>query len=288
MLMDTSAAPAALASHQPGGPKPGPLGLRSRGELPEVFGFHNGFGGVHTSRTMMLADLECLLSAVPPEAARDDFRRAIVEENALGKRTVTTRRKAAALLCHLYALDPAVPIFRALGYFWKKDPAGRPLLALLCAAARDPILRQTAGTVLAFAPGEAVTAADLEKAITRAAPAHFAATTLRTTAQNTASTWTQSGHLQGRRVKRRSRPQATPAATAYALLLGHLAGASGQMLLTTFWARLLDVSQSEIAALASEASVRGWIAYRQAGQVVEVRFPELLTPEEMEVRRGQD
>ena len=80
----------------------------------------------------------------------------------------------------------------------------------------------------------------------------------------------------------------TPATVAYALLLSYLAGASGQMLLTTFWAQLLDTPKAELAALAAEASARGWIAYRQPGHVVEVRFPELLTPEELEARREQD
>jgi hypothetical protein len=257
-------------------------------DLPTRYGFRNGLGGVHTSRTMMLAELQSLLAAAPQDATHDFFRREIIEDNVLGKRTATTRRKAAKLLTQLYALDPCVTIFRAMWFLWERDATGRPLLALLCAAARDPVFRLTASAVLAVRPGDVVAKADLEQAVNRAAPGHFGTSTLQTTARNAASTWTQSGHIQGHKVKRRARPTATPASAAYALLLGYLAGASGQMLLTTFWAQLLDTPQDQMTSLAVEASARGWIAYRQSGQVIEVRFPELLTPEELETRREQD
>lgn len=237
---------------------------------------------------MMLKDLQGLLASAPAQATHNDFRRAIVEENALGKRTVTTRRRAAQVLGQLYALDPGVAIFRALRFFWDREPPARPLLALLCANGRDPILRLTAKAVLPAKREDVVDKSALEETITDAAPGHFAPSTVQKIARNAGSTWTQSGHLQGQRVKRRSRPKATPAAAAYALLLGYLAGASGQMLLSTFWAQLLDTPKDQLASLAADASARGWISYCQSGQVVEVRFPDLLTPEEMEIRREQD
>ena len=128
----------------------------------------------------------------------------------------------------------------------------------------------------------------LEKAVGQAAPGRYNPSTLGKIARNASSSWTQSGHLQGRQVKRRVRPSVTPATVAYALALGYLAGASGQMLLTTFWAKLLDAPKDQLASLAADASARGWIAYRQSGQVIEVRFTNLLTPEEQEARREQD
>ena len=286
--MDTTASSAARKDGQSKRPNPGAAGSRAHGDLPVAFGFRNGLGGAHASRTMMLSELSTLLDAEPADASRDDFLHAILDENVLGKPTVTTRRRAARMLRELYALRQDVPLFRALTHFWKKDLAGRPLLALLCAVARDPILRITAKAVLSAKVGDAVDKSALEETITHAAPGHLAHSTVQKIARNTASTWTQSGHLKGRSVNRRSRPAPTPAAVAYALLLGYLAGASGQMLLDTFWTRLLDAPKDQLASLAAEASTRGWIAYRQAGQVVEIRFPELLTPEELEVRRGQD
>ena len=287
-LRDTSASSAVCKDARSARSNPGGMGLRTHGDLPQTFGFRNGLGGAHTSRTMMLSEFSILLETEPHDATRDELRRAIIDENILGKSTVTTRRRAARMLSELYALRRDVPLFRALTYFWEKDSPGRPLLALLCAVARDPILRLTAKAVLPAKPGDLVDKSVLEETITDAAPGHFAPSTVQKIARNANSTWTQSGHLQGLRVKRRTRPKATPAAAAYALLLGYLAGASGQMLLSTFWAQLLDTPKDQLASLAADASARGWIAYRQSGQVVEVRFPELLTPEEMEIRREQD
>jgi len=236
----------------------------------------------------MLAELETLMAAVHHDSPRAVFQRAVIEDNILGKRTVSTRRKTARLLAQLYGLDPGVTVFRALVFFWERDASGRPLIALLCAVTRDPLLRLTAGAVLPARPDDIVPKTDLEKRINQVAPGHFAPSTVQKIARNAASSWTQSGHLRGRRVKHRARPKVTPATVAYALLLGFLAGASGQMLLTTFWAQLLDTPKAELTSLAAEASARGWITYRQSGQVIEARFPDLLTPEELEARREQD
>ena len=41
-------------------------------------------------------------------------------------------------------LGDQVTLFRLLRYFWEVDSPGRPLLAFLCASARDPLLRVTA------------------------------------------------------------------------------------------------------------------------------------------------
>ena len=48
-------------------------------------GLRFGDKSVHTSRTIMLADLGELLAAVPPEAVRADYVAAIIDENVLGK-----------------------------------------------------------------------------------------------------------------------------------------------------------------------------------------------------------
>jgi hypothetical protein len=255
--------------------------------FPERFGFRDGPRGTHTSRTMMLAELTALLNTCRPRLTKEDFRRAIIEENVLGKRTAATRRLTAQRLSELYALDPEVTLFRLLLFFWQADPQARPLLALLCASARDPLLRLTTGPVLEAKQEEKVPTARLAEPITDAFPGRFNPSTLGKIARNAASSWTQSGHLSGHRNKVRSQPASTPASTAYALALGYLTGVRGQMLLHTLWARLLDHTTREVADLAAEASRRGWINYRQAGSVVEVRLPSLLTEAEQEALRGE-
>ena len=80
-----------------------------------------GERSVHTSRTIMLADLGELFAAVPPEAVREDYRAAIVDENVLGKATAANRRGTGQRLGELYALDPRVPLFRVLRRLWSVD-----------------------------------------------------------------------------------------------------------------------------------------------------------------------
>lgn len=256
--------------------------------LPTVFGFWGGDRGPHASRTMMLSEITDLLDAVPNDAPKTVYRDAIMDDNVLGKRTLATRRETYQRLGRLYALDPEVTLFRLLRFFWERDPDGRPILALLCASARDPLLRMTANTVLKTPSNELLPIEVMEEAITLGAPSRFSQTTLATIARNAAASWTQAGYLRGHRKKTRIDPTVTPGVVAYALALGYLAGSSGQMLLSTFWAKLLDTPSDQLTSLAADASARGLIAYRQSGQVIEVRFPELLTPEELEARCEQD
>jgi hypothetical protein len=237
---------------------------------------------------MMLAELRDLLDAVPIDAAKTVYRGAIMDENVLGKRTIATRRESYERLGWFYALDPKVALFRILRFFWERDKEGRPVLAFLCASARDPLLRMTANTVLQTPLGETLSNTAMEEAIALGAPGRFNAATQVKIARNAAASWSHAGYLRGRQKKLRVRPTITPATVAYALVLGYLAGASGQMLLTTLWVRLLDTPKEQLMSLAAAASARGWIAYRQSGQVIEIRFPDLLTPEEQEARLGQD
>ena len=112
-------------------------------QLPESLGFREGATSVHTSRTMMLDELSLLLAKVSANGKAASYVSAIVDDNALSKPTKTTRQRTAKRLEELYSLDPACTLFRLLRHFWPADQAGRPMLALLAAAARDPLLRET-------------------------------------------------------------------------------------------------------------------------------------------------
>jgi len=58
------------------------------------------------------------------------------------------------------------------------------------------------------------------------------------------STWEQSGHLRGHLSKHRSHPVLTPVNTTYGLLLAYLSGSRGQLLVRSFWGRLLAKNPS--------------------------------------------
>jgi hypothetical protein len=113
------------------------------------FGFVAEPIGTHISRTIMLADLRLLLSSCHLTADIATYRQAVIEENVLHKRTVSTRRLSFKRLRELYILDKSILLFRALRDLWEYEPDAQPMLALLCAVARDPLLRSTVDTVVA-------------------------------------------------------------------------------------------------------------------------------------------
>ena len=247
------------------------------------FGFNFEHGSPHTSRTMMWDELDRLLAAANrPDTSRADYLRAIRDENCLGKRSGKNRLLTARHLVRLYSLDSAHVLFRALLFFWRRDEAGRPVLALLCAYARDSVLRAAAPFILQVPEGAAVSREALERHIDGQTSGRFSEATLRSTAQNINATWTQSGHLRGRARKTRARAVPTPGSAAYALLLGLLSGARGMTLFQSEFAALLDCPCEDALELAAAAARRGWLTFRRIGDVVEVSFPHLFTQEEME------
>ena len=255
---------------------------RKNHSLLTKFGFSFERGGVHIARTMMLSELRGLLSYVnKAEVGKNVYLSAINEDNCLGKRSVRTRLLTYRHLADLYSLDSADILFRTLLFFWNRDSSGQPLLASLCAYARDAVLRSTAQFILAQPTGTVVTRESLEHYIESREPGRFSAATLKSTAQNINSTWTQSGHLVGRVKKMRSSATPTAGSVSYALLLGYLSGFRGQSLFQTEYAKLLDCLFEQAIELAEEASRRGWIVFKRVGSVIEVLFPNLIRQEEM-------
>lgn len=240
-------------------------------------GFRHGDKGTHTSRTIMLEELRTLFEACHQDSAPADYREAIESDNCLGKRTVATRKLTAQRLSELYALDPDLPLFRAMRSLWATDREGRPLLALLIAMARDPLLRASAPPILGMRPGEELSRQHLKDAIAAVAGDRLNASTTDKVVRNVASSWTQSGHLRGRGRKMRTRAVATPAAACLALLLGFQEGRRGEALFGSLWARVLDAPDSELKGLANDARRLGFLQMSQAGGVIDISFSRLLS-----------
>jgi hypothetical protein len=238
-------------------------------------GFRTGSRGTHTSRTIMLAELTDLLEALPASASRDDYFTATTEANLLGKSTAATRRLTDQRLGELYGLDPTIKLFGVLRRLWTADPAGRPLLALLCALARDPLLRATAAPVLTLAPGAELVRGTFLDALREVVGARLNDSVLDKVARNAASSWSQSGHLAGRMRKIRRRVTPTPGATAYALWLGSLEGLAGESLLSSRWASVLDVTGRELLPVVLQAKQLGLLNARAGGGVIEIDVSRL-------------
>lgn len=237
-------------------------------------------GGANTSHTIVVPALQQLLGAVPRDADRGAYERAALVDNVLGKDTAGARKRTFRYLKELYLLRPDSILFRALRDLWTDDPRGQPLIAGVCALARDAAFRASTGAIVESDPGDALTNADFADAVAHVYPDVYNAPTLAKIGRNTFSSWEQTGHLEasGKHEKVRRRPTCTSSATAYALMLGHLEGVRGEALFDTFWARVLDQPRSHLFELASVASQRSLIDFRRSGGITEVGFTELLRP----------
>jgi hypothetical protein len=234
---------------------------------------------------MMLTELGLLLENARPEFSMPDYRNLVVTENVLGKPTHTTREHTARKLKALYGLDPVLPIFRILFRFWQVDEESRPLLAMLCAQARDPLLRLASPAVLKEPIGALVARQAVIDRLATEAPGRFSETNSKAIASRVLSSFEQSGHLSGRAQKVRTRAHATPLNATYAFFLAYLEGYRAQRIFSSPWARFLDVSNDDLPELALHASRRGYCDFRRVGNIVELRFPELLRPAEEEWTR---
>jgi hypothetical protein len=238
-------------------------------------GFRFGKKGTHSSRTLMFADLEAVFEATPNGAAREAYASAIIEGNCLRKPTASTRRISNQRLGELYGLDRSCAVFRVLRRLWPVADNGRPLLALLAALARDPLLVASAQPVLSLPVEAELQRVPLREALRNVVGDRMNDDVLDKVVRNVSSTWTQTGHLQGRTFKHRQRVQAQPQSVAFALYLGYVAGLRGEELLTSGWIAALDCSASSAKALALEAKRVGLIDLRTAGDVIEFGLERL-------------
>ena len=103
---------------------------------------------------------------------------------------------------------------------WRLDERGQPLLALLVALARDPLLAATASAVIPLKAGEEFARGPMRQTLRDAVGNRLNDDTLDKVARNAASSWSQAGHLTGRTFKVRRLVQPTFATAA----LAHAAG----------------------------------------------------------------
>lgn len=223
----------------------------------------------------MFDDLSAVLAATEAGAARADYVQAITEANCLGKPTVSTRRLSSQRLAELYALDPAVPLFRVFRRLWDLDGESHRLLALLCAIARDPLLAATAGPVLSLPPGGEFLREPTRKAVRQVVGDRLNESIVDKVVRNAASSWTQSGHMEGRTFKKRRLVRASPASAAFALYLSHVAGFRGADIFVSGWFDVLGCDPTVARELAIEAKRLGLIDLRMAGDVVDLNLDRL-------------
>lgn len=241
----------------------------------EAIGFRFGAKGTHTSRTMMLEELVHVLDATAPNARRADYAAAIIDSNCLSKPTASTRRLSNQRLGELYGLDPTIPLFRVLRRLWDIGPDGHPLLALLAAIARDPLLAATCPAILAMPANAELRRDSMKSALQTVVGDRLSDSTLEKVCRNAASTWAQSGHLEGRTFKKRRTVLPSATAVTFAIYLAHAAGFRGADIFASGWLRVLDCDPSQARALALDAKRSGLLDLRMAGDVVDLNLSRL-------------
>lgn len=252
----------------------------------EKVGFRFGDKGAHTSRTIMLEELTTLLRDTGPAATRAEYRSMIIGHNCLGKRTSATRKLSDQRLSELYGLDSGIMLFRLMRRLWQADENGHPLLALLLALARDPLLRMTAQPILRMRPDEELGRQSLTDVLNRGTGSRFNEAVLDKIVRNAAASWTQSGHLTGRSRKSRQSVRPTATVATYALAMGYILGARGQALLETLWVKVLDIPADDLIYLAMDAKRAGYLDLKSSGGVVEISPAQLFTDEERRLLYG--
>ncbi len=246
-----------------------------RAREADTIGFRFGAKGTHTSRTMMLEELSHVLAATGPDARRLDYAAAIIDGNCLSKPTASTRRLSNQRLGELYGLDPAIPLFRVLRRLWDFQAEGRPLLALMAAIARDPLLAATCPAIVAMSANAELQRDALKSALQVVVGDRLNDSTLEKVCRNAASTWAQSGHLEGRTFKKRRRVMPSSTAVTFAIYLAHAAGFRGADVFSCGWLGVLDCDPSQARELALDAKRSGLIDLRMAGDVVEFNLVRL-------------
>ncbi|MGD9617793.1 MAG: hypothetical protein AB7H90_21865 [Alphaproteobacteria bacterium] len=214
----------------------------------------------------MLAELTTVLAS----SAADHPSDAVVEGNLLGKPSVRAREAALYRLRQLYGFTDDCPVWTVLRRLWNCDSPGRPLLALLCALARDPTLRDGAAAVLYASLGEPIRWPLIAAAFETRHPGRLSEKMAKSLAQNAASSWTQAGFLRGAVRKERVRPVATPAVAASAALLAGLCGFGGMRLIESRWLDVLDRPLEDRMVLLRQAEGMGLARLRKVGDVIEI------------------
>ena len=143
-------------------------------------------------------------------------------------------------------------------------------MALLCALARDPLLRSTAKAVLDLPVGAELVRASFLSGIREAVGSRLNDSILDKVARNAGSSWSQSGHIKGRVRKIRQRVTPTPGAVAFALWMGGLEGLAGQPLLNSRWPRIFDRSPERLIEFVLQAKQLGLVHARIGGGVIEI------------------
>jgi hypothetical protein len=230
----------------------------------------------------MRADIEHVMTAVPGDARPDDYRRAIMEDNAARKSTGTGRMWAWKRLKLRYALDHTeTSEFAAFRRAMRDpDPSARGLSAMLMFARLDRLFREATIQVLVPRLGKAgevvPTALILEEVQgrSRAAGVSWSEESLVHAAVHLAGAWKDFGLVEGSKERRVAQLHPSHATIRFAVELARAEGRTDRQALEAPWFRLLGMDATAAESRLRAAARDGQLQYRAQADVVEITLPK--------------
>jgi hypothetical protein len=239
----------------------------------QELGFLDGPSSTLISRSLLLTEACCLFSAIDPDTNYNKIKQQVLEENVLGKLTQGSRFETFRRMREFFGLNPHLPVYATMIHLWNYDEAEQPLLTFLCATARDQALRKTSSLVLSCPFGKIFPKNELHMLLQKLYQERYNPDCLARMTTNIIKSWTDAGFLRREGSLHKRKPAyCGPAATTYALFLGYLEGRRGQELYQSLWSNLLDAPLEALYELTFQASRLGWLDYKNAGGIVEIKF----------------
>lgn len=211
----------------------------------------------------------------------DNFQESL-DNNVIGKKSADGIKQTTNFLKLLYGFDNQSNPFKAFKYFWKiAEEDEKPLITLLYALGNDNLLEESIPVIAETKLGDKVFIEKVEQNIERHHPNRYTPKTLRSMAQNIASSWKQAAFITGKVKNIRTQPNISSNVIAFAFFMSFLDGDRGDFILTSKWVKALFLNESNVRALAIEASKRDLFQYQYGGSVTSISFSNLITKLEM-------
>lgn len=232
------------------------------------------------ARAALYGDLQILLDAVREPVSRAVYRRHVIEENALSRRTVAARKKSWEELAARYGIDGSLPLFRAFleEYRAATSVRDRDLTAYLLFALRDKVVSDL-GTewlyeYLRSAPAE-LRAVDVLAFLSSREKTNpeihgWSAASRENIASHYLSALKEFGLARGAQRKIAMRPSPGAAPLRFLLRAVLMSGASPRTAVESPLFRLLALSLDQTVTLLFQMNADGAIRCRIQGDVVEL------------------
>ena len=167
------------------------------------------------------------------------------------------------------------------GIFWGRFESSRPLLSLLLALARDPLLRATARAVIATPIGHEFGRQAMKDDLAAAVEHRLNDATLDTVVRNSLLVLDTVRSLEGPEQEDQTSRRGVARSNGLRTAAGVRGGAVAvNCLFETPWVAILDAYPGTLPDLAVDAGRLGLIEFKHSGQIVDVSFPRTYSGRE--------